>query len=129
MRKLFLLLNLYIKGIAQQLTYFIKVSYSGRFFCKYNTFNWRLSSSKILPGYNGGLNDITNTAPVILPFLKDGNPNNGLITKFDKKTARVLIYSFKNFNSLNPAGNYQVQYQAFKNNLTLGVTISPNRKT
>lgn len=74
MRKLFLLLflSICIKGIAQQPTYSIKVSYSGRFFCKYNTFNWRLSSSKI-PGYNGGLNDITNTPPVILPFLKDGN--------------------------------------------------------
>lgn len=130
MRKLFLLLslNLYIKGITQQLPYFIKVSYSGRFFCKYNSFNWRLSSSKILLEYNGGLNDITNTPPVILPFLKNGNPNSGLITKFDKKTASVFISFFENFTSLNPAANYQVQYQAFQNNLTPGVTSSPNRK-
>lgn len=75
MRKLFLLLilSICIKGIAQQPTYSIKVSYSGRFFCEYNSFNWRLSSGATLLGYNGGLNDITNTPPVILPFLKDGN--------------------------------------------------------
>jgi hypothetical protein len=70
-------------------------------------------------------NNPLGTPPIILPFFEDGNPNNGLITKFNEKTAGVFSYSFKNFNGLNPSATYQVQYQAFQNNLTRGVTISP----
>jgi hypothetical protein len=59
MKNLFLLLfvTLSVKGIAQQPTYSIKVSYSGRFFCEYNSFYWNLSSGANLIGQNSGIND------------------------------------------------------------------------
>ncbi|MBS7253182.1 SprB repeat-containing protein [Flavobacterium branchiicola] len=58
-KTLFLLLfiTLSVKGIAQEPTYSIKVSFTGRFFCEYNSFNWNLSSGSDLIAYHSDIND------------------------------------------------------------------------
>ncbi|MDR7212134.1 hypothetical protein [Flavobacterium piscis] len=65
------------------------------------------------------------TPGISLPSFTNDDPRNGLITKFDEKMTGVFSYTFKNFSGLNPNATYQVQYQAFQNNLTRGITTSP----
>ena len=65
------------------------------------------------------------TPPVTFPYIAEGNPGNGLITKFDEKTTGVYTYSLLNFKGLNPNATYQVKYQAFQDNVTRGVSLSP----
>lgn len=65
------------------------------------------------------------TPPLIFPFTTEGDPNNGLIKKFDEKTTNVFTYSLTNFKGLKDKSMYQIKYQAFQNNVTRGVSISP----
>lgn len=65
------------------------------------------------------------TPSIIYPFFSEDDPNNGLITKFDEKSSGVYTYSLLNFKGLNPNVTYQIQYQAFQNGVTKGVSISP----
>ena len=65
------------------------------------------------------------TPSIIYPFFSEGDPNNGLIKKFDEKNPGIYTFSLLNFKGLNPNATYQIQYQAFQDNVTKGVTISP----
>ncbi|MEO8238793.1 MAG: hypothetical protein ABI576_11845 [Flavobacterium sp.] len=81
-----------------------------------------------LQAVNPDTNISDGTPPVFYPFISDNNPNNGLITKLDEKSLGVFTYSLTNFKGLNPNATYQIQYQAFQNNTTKGVSISPKKE-
>ncbi|MCP2025942.1 hypothetical protein L1276_001082 [Flavobacterium sp. HSC-32F16] len=70
-------------------------------------------------------NTPNGTPPVSFPFTIEGDPNNGLIKKFEEKTPNVFTYTLTNFKGLTDKAMYQVKYQAFQNNVTRGVSISP----
>ncbi|GAA3769920.1 hypothetical protein [Flavobacterium ginsengiterrae] len=68
------------------------------------------------------------TPPITFPFTVDGDPNNGLIKTFEEKTPNVYTYTLSNFKGLKDKSMYQIKYQAFQNNVTRGVSISPKAK-
>ena len=78
-----------------------------------------------LKAVNPATNLPDGTPSIIYPFFSEGDPNNGLITKFDEKSPGVYTYSLLNFRGLNPDATYQIQYQAFQNNASKGLSISP----
>ncbi|MCV9926825.1 SprB repeat-containing protein [Flavobacterium sp. LS1R49] len=59
--KLFFIISLSVFSLqmfGQQNTYSVKVNFSGRFYCEYNSFYWNLSSGANSIGSNSGINDI-----------------------------------------------------------------------
>lgn len=78
-----------------------------------------------LKAVNPGTNAPDGTPPIIYPFFSEGDENNGLVTQLDEKSSGVYTYSLLNFKGLNPNSTYQIQYQAFQNDINKGVSISP----